>query len=110
MAAKTIREGTSVLIFPEGTRSNDGTIKDFKKGGFVLAVDAGVPIYPIIIRSTFAIMPRSRMWIETQPVELEIGDPILSADFTRKTKNDLMERIQAEMIKGLHKVTSDGRP
>ncbi|MBT8351297.1 MAG: 1-acyl-sn-glycerol-3-phosphate acyltransferase [Deltaproteobacteria bacterium] len=56
-AADTIRNGVSVLIFPEGTRSLDGKIRDFKKGGFVLSVDSGVSIIPVIIHGTWSIMP-----------------------------------------------------
>ncbi|HSM74183.1 MAG TPA: lysophospholipid acyltransferase family protein, partial [Desulfobacterales bacterium] len=47
-AAEIIRGGVSVMIFPEGTRSLDGRIRPFKKGGFILALDAGVPIVPVV--------------------------------------------------------------
>jgi 1-acyl-sn-glycerol-3-phosphate acyltransferase len=97
-AAGTIREGTSVLIFPEGTRTRDGHIKNFKKGGFVLAVDAGVPIVPIIIRGTYSIMPRTRWQIQPGPVVMEIHRPIETSDYERKTKDDLMERVRNAMI------------
>ena len=97
-AAETIREGASVMIFPEGTRTADGNLKTFKKGGFVLSVDAGVPIVPIIIEGTWAIMPRTRLRIESGPVTIEIQDPIETADFTRKTKDDLIEKVRETMI------------
>ena len=55
-AAKVIRNGVSVLIFPEGTRSNDGNIREFKKGGFILALDSGVPIVPVITHGLWELM------------------------------------------------------
>ncbi len=67
-AATTIKNGTSVLVFPEGTRSLDGMIKPFKKGPFVLAVDAGVPILPVIINGTWPIMPKNRLTIKPSRV------------------------------------------
>jgi 1-acyl-sn-glycerol-3-phosphate acyltransferase len=108
-AARTIREGTSVLIFPEGTRTRDGHIKSFKKGGFVLAADAGVPIVPIIIRGTYAIMPRTRWQIQPGPVVMEIHRPIETAEFTRKTKDDLMEHVRNTMI-GYFEAGAEGHP
>jgi 1-acyl-sn-glycerol-3-phosphate acyltransferase len=108
VAAATIRSGTSVLIFPEGTRSNDGKLRDFKKGGFVLAVDAGVPILPITIRGTYEIMPRSRIWIWSQAVEMEIHDPISTAEYSRKTKNDLMERVREVILSAQAKADAGG--
>ncbi len=97
-AARTIRGGTSVLIFPEGTRSRDGRILPFKKGGFVLSVDAGVPIVPIIIRGTRDIIPKGHFLIRPAPVTMEILDPVETADYTRKTKDQLLERIRSIFI------------
>jgi 1-acyl-sn-glycerol-3-phosphate acyltransferase len=69
----------------------------FKKGGFVLAVDAGVPIVPIRISGTHSIMPKGRLLISRGKVRIDVGKPIQSADFTRKTKDDLMVRVRAAM-------------
>jgi len=93
-AATKIRNGVSVLIFPEGTRSRDGKILPFKKGGFVLSVDAGVPIVPIVIYNTGSIMPKGRLRIRTRPVRMDILAPIHTAGYTRKTKDDLMELVR----------------
>ncbi len=93
-AAKIIRDGVSIIIFPEGTRSRTNKIQPFKKGGFFLAVDSGVPIIPIIIRGTERIMPKKQMSIKPGNVTLEITRPINSSDYTRKTKDDLMEKVR----------------
>ena len=93
-AATKIRNGVSVLIFPEGTRSRDGKILPFKKGGFVLSVDAGVPIIPIVIFNTGSIMPKGRLRIRTQTVRMDILAPIPTSGYTRKTKDDLMDSVR----------------
>ena len=102
-AAKNIRNGVSVLIFPEGTRSQDHNIQPFKKGGFVLAVDSGVPIIPLIIHGTWPIMPKKQILIKPGNVVLEIAKPIESSAYTRKTKDDLMEKVRNVMVASFEK-------
>lgn len=96
-AAESIRNGTSVLIFPEGTRSSDGALQSFKKGGFVLAVDAAVHIVPIVIHGTFAIMPKKGWAIRRRPVVVDILPPIDASRYTRKNKDELMEHLSQVM-------------
>jgi len=92
--SEIIRNGTSVIIFPEGTRSQNQNIQSFKKGGFVLAVDSGVPIIPIIIHGTWTIMQKKQILVKPGNVVLEIKKPIKTSDYTRETKDDLMEKIR----------------
>lgn len=102
-AAKTIREGASVIIFPEGTRSPDGNISPFKKGGFVLAIDSGVPIVPIILHGTRSIMPKKQLRIVPGTVLVEITDPIDISGYTLKNKEALMDRIRGIICEAFEK-------
>lgn len=100
-AAETIRNGVSVLIFPEGTRSRDGRIGSFKKGGFVMAIDAQVPIVPVTLHGTWEIMPKARWRIVPGTVEIEIGCPVQTRGYTRQTKQGLMHQVREAIRKPL---------
>jgi 1-acyl-sn-glycerol-3-phosphate acyltransferase len=96
-AADRIKNGASVVIFPEGTRSPDGGIMAFKKGGFVLAIDAGVPIIPVVIDGTRGIMPKKRMLIKPNRVLLKVLPAVETMAYTRENKEELMNVIRKKM-------------
>ena len=94
VAAK-MKNGVSVMIFPEGTRSEDGDVKPFKKGGFVMAVDTGAPIVPAILRGTRSIMAKGSWRINPGNVTLAIEKPIDTSGFTRDTKENLIKKVRS---------------
>jgi len=108
-AAEAIRNGVSVLIFPEGTRSRDGKLRPFKKGGFVLAVEAGVPVVPVIVHGTWSIMSRNGLRIRPGNVTLRILSPVQTAPFSRKTKDALLEKIRGVMQAAFESPSDPGK-
>jgi 1-acyl-sn-glycerol-3-phosphate acyltransferase len=107
-AAGKMKNGVSVMIFPEGTRSLDGNIRSFKKGGFIMAVDAGVPIVPVVIKGTWPIMDKSSLRINTGEVSLNIETPIATTDYTRENKDDLIQSVRVVIREGLEKGIKEG--
>ena len=99
-AAKKIKDGVSVMIFPEGTRSKDGRIRSFKKGGFIMAVDSGVPIVPVVVRGTWPIMSKDSLRINRGNVYLDIKQPIDTHGYTRDNKQLLIDRVRAVICEG----------
>jgi len=77
-AAKSIRKGNSVILFPEGTRTLDGKLQPFKRGAFSLAAKAGVPVVPLTINGTFTIMPKGSFNVIPANISVIIGKPISS--------------------------------
>jgi 1-acyl-sn-glycerol-3-phosphate acyltransferase len=99
-AGSRMKNGVSVMIFPEGTRSRDGKIRPFKKGGFIMALDSGVPIVPVILQGTRSIMEKSSLKINTGEVTLNIATPIATAGYTRDNKDDLIGSVRTAICEG----------
>ncbi len=97
-AAKQVRDGANIIAFPEGTRSDDGRIGAFKKGMFVLAIEAGVPIVPVAIVGSRDVMPKNSFRFRPGLVNVNIGEPIPTEGLTYKDRLDLMERTRAALI------------
>ncbi len=93
IAAQKVRDGKSVMTFPEGTRSKDGKIKPFKQGMFHLAIKAGVPIVPITIVGAGNIMPKRSLKINPGKVTMIIGEPIEVSGYTPENRVALIKRV-----------------
>lgn len=102
-AVEKIRNGTSVLFFPEGTRSNDGALLSFKKGGFIMAVEANVPIVPMAVSGTYQVMPKGSKLIHRRLAYLVIQPPIDTSPYTRKNHDDLMQHVRDAIGDALRK-------
>jgi len=93
-AAKRIANGRTVLVFPEGTRSNDGVFGSFKKGGFMLALESGAPIIPVGLSGTRELVPRGSWMFRSARVGIVVGNPIETKGLTVEDRDQLMERVK----------------
>ncbi|HPC87152.1 MAG TPA: lysophospholipid acyltransferase family protein [Smithellaceae bacterium] len=98
LAALRIREGKSVMTFPEGTRSRDGEIKAFKHGTFYLAIQAGVPIVPISIIGSGEIMPKRSLKVKPGKIKLIIDKPIPVTGYTTENRHELIRKVRQVII------------
>jgi 1-acyl-sn-glycerol-3-phosphate acyltransferase len=105
-AAQKIGGGTSVMTFPEGTRSRNGTVQPFKQGAFHLAIKAGVPIVPVTIIGTGAIMPKRSLKISPGSVKLIIDKPVDVSGYTIETRQQLINRVRNTIIGNCRKYKS----
>jgi 1-acyl-sn-glycerol-3-phosphate acyltransferase len=101
-AAAAIRNGRSVIIFPEGTRTMDGKLLPFKQGGFLLAGKAGVGVVPVTITGSMQINPPKRLQLRPGSIRVAFGEPIRPAAGTgSKQRESLMEQVRMAIAAGL---------
>lgn len=93
-AAQSIRNGKSVLLFAEGTRTRDGKLQPFKRGAFTLAVKSKVPVVPVTINNTFSILPKGSLNIRPRDIEVILEHPIPTDELNGKEGEQvLMEHV-----------------
>lgn len=95
-AAATIRQGKSVVIFPEGTRSPDGNLLPFKRGGFILARKAAVPVIPITINGSGIINPAGQIRLYSGNIHITLHSPLVIPSELRRSEAEtwIMENVQ----------------
>lgn len=94
-AAKLISAGTSVAIFPEGTRSTDGHLLPFKRGGFILAAKAGVPVIPFTIVGSRSVNPPDNfLFLRPGTIRIRFSPPIPTGERGAKQQATLMEQVR----------------
>lgn len=92
-AARKIKNGTSVIIFPEGTRTPDGNVQPFKKGALLLAAKAGVPVVPVTIKGSFQVQSKDSLKIKSGPIELVISPPLQTENMKSRDIETLNQQI-----------------
>jgi 1-acyl-sn-glycerol-3-phosphate acyltransferase len=99
--------GVSAFLFPEGTRTRDGSLQSLKKGGFRLALESGLAIVPVTINGTRRAMPRGSMVLRAGSVEMHLDPPISTDGLTEADLPALMQRVRDAMTKHFEEVMSD---
>jgi 1-acyl-sn-glycerol-3-phosphate acyltransferase len=97
--ARDIREGhMSVVVFPEGTRTATGGMGEFKRGGFLLATRTGVPVVPIGIAGTHAILSRDDWRVRPGRVDVHIGEPVsVPVGVSRPEEKRILEEVRGQL-------------
>jgi 1-acyl-sn-glycerol-3-phosphate acyltransferase len=96
-AAESIRNGNSFLIFPEGTRSKTDELLPFKKGGFVMALQAQAPVVPVAIMGGRSAMRKGSAFVRPVSVTVRIGAPVETAGMTPDDRDDLIAAVRGRI-------------
>lgn len=100
-AAEAMKAGQSFLIYPEGTRSPDGRLQEFKKGAVMMAIKAGVPIVPMICTGAHRIMEKHSLKIHPGEIVVEFLEPIDSSQYSFEERDVLNQKVHDAMAAAL---------
>jgi len=100
-ATEALKSGQSFLIYPEGTRSPDGRLQEFKKGAVVMAITAGVPIVPMVCSGAHRVMEKRSLVIHPGEILVEFLQPIDASKYSLEERDDLNEHVRQVMAAGL---------
>ncbi len=92
-----IKNPRSILLFPEGTRTSDGQLGLFKRGGLMLSIDTGLPIVPVAYVGTYEMLKKGASSVNSQHLEIRIGNPIYPESFQKDDKNKLAATVKEQV-------------
>lgn len=101
LAVEQLRHGTSMVIYPEGTRSPDARLLPFKRGGFLMAIRAGRPVVPITITGAEHILPKGGHWLRAGEIRLLCHEPIDVSGYSERDREKLLEQVRERIASGL---------
>jgi 1-acyl-sn-glycerol-3-phosphate acyltransferase len=101
LAVKRLKDGVSFAIFAEGTRSPDGRLRPFKRGGFTMAIEAGVPVVPVSIAGTQRLQPKGEWKVRSGDVWVRYGPPVDASSYTMERRAELVARVESLVAAGL---------
>lgn len=108
-AVDALQDGKSIVIAPEGTRSKDGKLAEFKRGAFHLARQAGVPVVPIVIHNALDALPNNSMIVRPAEVKVTILQPVLTDDWTLRSVAPATRRVHAAYLEVLGQEKDEAR-
>jgi 1-acyl-sn-glycerol-3-phosphate acyltransferase len=98
---KISKKRFSVVVYPEGTRSPDGEVKEFGKGAFRLAFESKLPILPVAIKDSRKVLPRGSLRINRGEIKIVIGKPISTENIEKRELNKLKDKVRSEIMKSM---------
>ena len=104
-AADLLKSGVSIVVFPEGTRSRDGKVHEFKTTLFILPIRAKVAVVPVLIEGTFHALRRGSVLIKRRPTKVTFLDPMPTDSLSDKDRASFAEKVRRSLI-----VSSDATP
>lgn len=104
VAAERIKQGISVIVFPEGTRGHAYPLRPFKKGPFVLAIAAGVPIVPVIVHGTIEALRKGSFRVYPGTIDIHLLEPVSTAGVDYDHREALMQTVKSRMAAAMREI------
>ena len=109
-AARRIRGGDSVVVYPEGTRGTSYSLRPFKKGPFVLAIASQAPVVPTIVHGTIEVLPRGSFWARAGTIHVHFLEPVPTAGLTYEDRDRLAAAVYTRMADALQRLYGVSSP
>jgi 1-acyl-sn-glycerol-3-phosphate acyltransferase len=101
-AVARVRDGATLCAFPEGTRSRDGSVGPFKGGALQVAIEAGVPVVPVAIRGSGAVLPAAGFRVRPGRIDVRFGTPIATEGRRSEDRNAIAREARDAVVALLH--------
>jgi 1-acyl-sn-glycerol-3-phosphate acyltransferase len=100
-ASRRIRDGNSVIVFAEGTRGDEYPLRPFKKGPFVLAINASAPIVPVLIYGAREVIRRGSVWVHPVKIHVHLLEPVAVEGYDYDERDELAEKVRSRIADAL---------